>query len=153
MFSKQHIKLEYTDSNYWDQETKSIMKIVNGRKYKIKRNGKEIQIERKVNDIFDLMGFVPLKRIGIAEGKIKNDGKKTTVNFDIKIKPIFEILFTVSAALFGLIIIFGSLKNLEFGIMLGLFLTLYFSIFFLMFKNGLSHFKSDLENDINYFEK
>lgn len=152
IFEKLNINLRHTNSNFWNLNLEPIERIVRGRKYRIRRKNIGVTIERKVSDISDTMGFVPLKVLGNADGKIERNGNEIAINFNIRLKPIYEYLFIASGIISLLSIMFLCFEDLKTGLLLGLFLVVILSIIFLFIKFGLNGFKTDLENDIDYFE-
>ena len=153
IFQRKKINFKFSESRFWTPDVKSTEIIVRDRKYRLDRDPNGITIERKINDIFDLMGFVPFKRLGIAKGKIEKNENQTTVNLEIGIKLIYENLLVATTLIFGLICIWILFNDFGLGIIFTGFLGFNLGIVYLIFNHGVNGFKSELEDDINYFER
>jgi len=130
---------------------KSATKIVQERKYRISRTENQISIKRKVNDVWDLVGFVPFKRLALAIGKINREETSTILDLEIKIDQLFEFLFVASIVFFGCVSIWIMTKDFGAGLIFLFLLGLIAYLQYLIFNKGLNGFYSDLKTDIEYF--
>lgn len=143
--------MEFVKSNFWALDMKSVTVVVHGIKYRIECDQNQITIRRKVNDIWDLMGFTQLKLMCIAEGEIKEQEKSITVNLETRLSHTIEVLLITAIIIFGCLGFWIVTQDFSVGAFYILVLILVFGVQYLIFRTGLSDFYSDLKRDIDYF--
>ncbi len=152
LIPSRHTHLTFQGSSFWGQDFKNNTQIISRRKYKISHQDLTIVINRAWHDPFDVLGIEALKRYCMAKGKIEWVENVANLNLEIRLKPIYEILYIVQVLGFGLGWLSFFFTNWEIGLAIWLFWSFSFLFTLLTVRLVLKRFQTELEHDINFFK-